>query len=117
MIAEQLAGADVLLLSRRTYDGWAETWPQETGEAADKYNAIFVASNTLEAPAWAGTQVIHDDLVGAVQGRKQKAGGDVMTFGSAPSSRNSSAAGLVDELVTAVRPTLAGVGSSDELLF
>jgi dihydrofolate reductase len=41
--------AGVLLLGRRTYEGFAEAWPTREGEFADKFNSMstYVVSSTL----------------------------------------------------------------------
>lgn len=38
-VAEALVGADVQLLGRVTYEGFAAAWPQRGGEFADRFNS------------------------------------------------------------------------------
>ena len=47
---DELMGADVTLLGRVTYEGFAAAWPSREGEFADKLNADpkYVVSNTLQ---------------------------------------------------------------------
>src|SRR5579884_3140229 len=59
---DELMAADVLLLGRRTYEGFAAAWPSITDEQgfAAKMNAMpkAVVSSTLAEPAWTNTSVI-----------------------------------------------------------
>jgi hypothetical protein len=38
-------------------EGFAQAWPHEQGEFADKFNSLpkYVVSSTLEDPSWANT--------------------------------------------------------------
>src|SRR3954471_3352856 len=55
--------ADALLLGRRTYEGFAEAWPERDGEFADKFNAMpkYVVSATLRDPEWTNSTVLGGD--------------------------------------------------------
>ena len=60
---------DALLLGRKTYEGFAEAWPQRDGEFADKFNTMpkYVVSSTLEDPEWTNSTVVDgNDLAEAV---------------------------------------------------
>jgi dihydrofolate reductase len=48
-------------MGRRTYDVYAEVWPDRDGDYADRINAVtkYVASSTLQAPKWANTTVLN----------------------------------------------------------
>ena len=74
---DELMDADVQLLGRRTYDGFAEAWPSREGPFADKINngPKYVVSNTLTDPQWHNTTVISGDPVEGVveaQGRHRR---------------------------------------------
>ena len=47
--AKLLEPADALLLGRKTYEVFAESWPERDGDIADRLNAMpkYVASRTL----------------------------------------------------------------------
>ncbi len=59
---DEILEADALLLGRVTYEGFAEAWPSRTDEQgfADRMNSLpkFVASTTLEEPAWQNSTVL-----------------------------------------------------------
>jgi dihydrofolate reductase len=55
---ERQAGSAGLLLGRKTFEGLAGFWPDQTGKWADMVNALpkYVASTTLSGePGWNGT--------------------------------------------------------------
>ena len=49
---DEIRATDALLLGRRTYDGFAQAWPGQEGEFADKFNSIpkYVASSRATWP-------------------------------------------------------------------
>jgi len=55
---DELMEADVQLLGRRTYEGFAAAWPSREGLFADKINngSKYVVSNTLTDPEWQNTK-------------------------------------------------------------
>jgi dihydrofolate reductase len=58
--AQNLAGADALLLGRKTYEGFKAAWPRmeaETGDFGVKMNSMpkHVATTTLTEPEWNAT--------------------------------------------------------------
>src|SRR3954454_18644131 len=61
---DETKASDALLLGRKTYEGFADSWPQRDGEFADKFNNMpkYVVSSTLTNPEWANTTVIGADL-------------------------------------------------------
>src|ERR671934_103561 len=65
---DELMDAEVQLLGRKTYEGFAEAWPAREGEFADKLNndPKYVVSNTLSDPEWHNTTVISGDAVEGV---------------------------------------------------
>ena len=75
---DELMGAEVTLLGRITYEGFAAAWPSREGEFADKLNADpkVVVSNTLENPEWQNTTVISGDVVGGLTKLKDETDGD-----------------------------------------
>ncbi|MFK4197077.1 dihydrofolate reductase family protein, partial [Streptomyces sp. NPDC033754] len=78
-VGEMFAGADTLLLGRKTYESFAAAWPQRSGEMADGINGIrkLVASTTLTGTDWNNSSLIEGDVVTAVKDLKQQPGGTV----------------------------------------
>jgi dihydrofolate reductase len=104
--------AEVQLLGRVTYEGFAAAWPSREGEFADKINRApkYVVSNTLTDPAWQNTTVISGDVVGAIAELKKQTDGTVLVAGSGTLVGTLLRAGLVDELRLMVFPTVLGRG-------
>src|SRR6516225_11445202 len=65
---DELMQAEVHLLGRVTYEGFAAAWPSREGEFADRLNTgkKVVVSSTLTDPEWQNTTVISDDVPGQV---------------------------------------------------
>src|SRR6266568_5110627 len=61
---DEVLEAEVHLLGRVTYEGFAAAWPAREGSFADKLNSDpkVVVSTTLEKPAWEPATVISDDV-------------------------------------------------------
>jgi dihydrofolate reductase len=107
-----LFAADALVLGRATYEGFAEAWPQRSGdEFTDRINAMpkHVASRTLTATTW-NASIIDGDGVEGVAALKQEDGGDLLKYGTGEFSAGLLRAGLVDELHLWVFPVVAGGG-------
>jgi dihydrofolate reductase len=104
--------AQVQLLGRVTYEGFAEAWPSRQGAFADKLNSDpkYVVSTTLTHPGWQNTTVISGDVVGGVSKLKDATNGVVLVAGSGTLVRTLLGADLVDELRLMVFPTILGRG-------
>lgn len=109
---EEQLGADVLILGRRTYEGFHGAWPDREGPMADKINTMrkVVASTTLGSSDWHDTTVVAEDLPGAVAAIKAEGGGPVIVAGSRSVAHALLAAGLVDEVHLQVFPVALGSG-------
>ena len=107
-----LHAADELLLGRKTYEGFAQAWPERSGDPyTDKINAMpkHVASRTLEAADWNAT-ILEGDAAEAVAKLKERPGENLLKFGSGAFSRTLLEHGLIDELHLWIFPVLAGGG-------
>jgi len=107
-----LFAADELLLGRKTYEGFAQAWPQRSGDPyTDKINAMpkHVASRTLQDATW-NTTILEGDAAEAVATLKAKPGENLLKFGTGQFSRTLLENGLVDELHLWIFPVLAGSG-------
>src|SRR3954464_5945071 len=82
---DETMGSDAMLLGRRTYEGFAEAWPDREGEFAGPFNTMakYVISSTLRDPAWTNTTVLGGDLPAAVARVNEERDGDVVVHGSA----------------------------------
>jgi dihydrofolate reductase len=112
---EELQAADVQLLGRVTYEGFAAAWPameEVTGEFGKKMNAMpkVVVSTTLTEPAWNNTTVLSGDVAAEVAKLKAQYDGDVLVAGSATLVDTLSEYGLVDEYRLMVHPVVLGTG-------
>lgn len=83
---EQLRAADSMLMGRKTYEVYAGAWPGRNGDHADAINAIpkYVASTTLQDPAWRNTTVLEGDLVETVRALRARDGASILMHGYGP---------------------------------
>lgn len=110
---EQLREVGTLLFGRKTYQGMADYWTNETGVIADTMNGIekAVVSRTLEVAEWTNTRLLSGDGVESVRSLKAEAGKDVFVFGSADLLDSLLAAELVDEYRLCLAPVSIGGGN------
>jgi len=113
--AEELAAANMLLLGRVTYEGFAAAWPQRSGDPfSDKMNTmakVVVSTTMTDADAtWANTTVVRDDMATAVGAIRERDDAEILVAGSATLVHGLLRADLVDALRLAVYPVTLGVG-------
>ncbi|MDD7936933.1 dihydrofolate reductase family protein [Actinomycetospora lutea] len=116
--AELLADVEVVLLGRRTYEGFVTFWPTDASRevpVAPLVNAVpkLVASTTLRAAPWgdhAPAEVV-PDAVERVRALRAGSGGIVLVWGSLALMRTLIDAGQVDELDLFVAPIALGGGT------
>lgn len=109
---DELMEAQVQLLGRVTYEGFAQAWPAREGEFADKLNSDpkYVVSTTLTDPSWHNTTVIADNVIDRISKLKDETDGAILVAGSGTLVATLLAADLVDELRLMVFPTILGRG-------
>jgi dihydrofolate reductase len=109
---DELMEAEVQLLGRVTYEGFAAAWPSREGPFADKLNADrkVVVSTTLDHPTWNNTAVVSADVPGAIAKLVSDTNGVVLVAGSGTLVETLLANDLVDELRLMVFPTVLGSG-------
>jgi dihydrofolate reductase len=109
---DELMAAEVQLLGRVTYEGFAEAWPSREGEFADKLNTDpkYVVSTTLKDPEWQNTTVISDNVAEEIAKLKEQTSGAILVAGSGALVGTLLEADLVDELRLMVFPTVLGRG-------
>ncbi|WP_265519823.1 dihydrofolate reductase family protein [Nitratireductor luteus] len=112
---KELRAADIVLLGRTTYEGFAPVWPTIDDPAgfARKLNAMrkYVASNTLKEATWTNTTVLYGDVVSAVRDIKAENGGDIVVYGSVGLVHSLLPHGLVDKVHMLIYPTVLGRGT------
>lgn len=110
----QLFAADALLVGRLTYEGFAQAWPNAADEEgfADRMNGLpkYVATSSLEPPAWNNSRRIEGNVTREVARLKEEPGGDLLIYGSGELVRTLLQAGLIDELRLWVHPVVVGQG-------
>jgi dihydrofolate reductase len=113
--SDELMAADVQLLGRTTYDGFAKAWPsmeESEGEFAVKMNSMpkYVVSTTLENPEWNNSIVIKDNVAEEVKRLKDDTDGDILVAGSGRLIQTLLDEDLVDEWRLMIFPIIVGQG-------
>jgi dihydrofolate reductase len=108
-IGEEIGRIDALLLGRKTYDIFAAYWPHQSDEIGGTLNRVpkFVVSNSLVAPAWAGTKVLPN---AEAAGRLREEFDEVHMFGSGVLIRSLLATDVLDRLHLWLYPITLGQG-------
>ena len=87
---EETMNAGAMLLGRKTYEGFAEAWPERTDEIgfADRMNNMpkYVVSTTLEHAEWTNSTVVAGDVPDAVRRLRSEVDGDLLVAGVEPVS-------------------------------
>lgn len=109
---EETERTGALLLGRKTYEQFAQAWPQSQDEGAEFFNSVrkYVVSTTQTEDIWQNSTFIADDVHAAVEGLKAEEGGDLAVHGSIRLTRWLIAQGLVDEFRLLVYPVALGKG-------
>jgi dihydrofolate reductase len=112
---EELMAAEVQLLGRTTYEGFAKAWPsmeEVEGEFAVKMNSMpkYVVSTTLENAEWNNSTIIRDNVADEVKKLKEETEGDILVAGSGELVQTLLGEGLVDELRLMIFPIIVGQG-------
>ncbi|RWM05778.1 dihydrofolate reductase family protein [Mesorhizobium sp.] len=111
---DELADSGAMLLGRTTYEIFAGSWPKETGDFADRFNALpkYVASTSLKALDWQPAELLAGPLPEAVARLKQESGGNIYVHGSLSIARQLLSHGLVDRLRLLAYPGAVGQGKA-----
>ncbi len=118
---DTLDSVDTIILGRRMYPAYEQTWLEllknPTGtknenayaQRADKIPHI-VLSKTLDKVAWNTTRIVRD--VEEIQKMNEKPGKDMLAFGGANLVSNLMNMDLIDELRLMVNPLILGAGKA-----
>jgi dihydrofolate reductase len=110
---DETLNAEAQLLGRVTYEGFAEAWPQRTGDPfSGKFNSMpkYVVSQTLKKAEWNNSTILSGNVVEEVKKLKQRLKGDILVSGSARLVQTLIANDLVDQLNLMVFPVILGSG-------
>jgi len=107
----ELLACDAMLLGRVTYEGFAEAWPERSGDFADRMNGSVkrVVSTTLTDLEWSNSTVIDADPK-AIAALRDELDGDLLVAGSVTLVRWLLEHHLVDELKLLTYPLALGDG-------
>lgn len=115
IMRRELWAAEIALMGRTTYDGFAAVWPtmDDPGGFARRLNAMpkYVASRTMQQADWSNTTVLSGDVVAEVRRLKQEGEGNILVYGSAGLVHSLLPHGLVDQIHMLVYPTVLGRGT------
>jgi len=108
---QETRDAGAQLLGRRTYEGFADSWPGREGDFADLFNTMpkYVVSTTLTDPAWNNSHVLAG-IEDVARLREEEDGGSLLVAGSATLVHGLYDAGLVDEWRLMTWPVVLGSG-------
>ena len=111
---DELREAEVQLLGRVTYEGFAAAWPTIEDEAgfAEKMNGMpkYVVSSTLQEASWENSTILRGELADEVAKLHREIDGVILVAGSAQLVQGLLEHDLVDELRLMVFPVLLGEG-------
>ncbi len=110
---EQLEEVGTLLFGRRTFEGMADYWSNETSAIADRMNAAekIAATRNGTAKTWTNARVLEGDIADHIEDLKATDGKDIFVFGSADLMATLLTNGLVDEIRLCLVPIVLGGGN------
>jgi dihydrofolate reductase len=102
-----------LLLGRRSYDAWADTWPKAgNSPIANSINAAtkYVATHRPDSLKWGPARDLGADIAKGIRSVKSSDGPALIVWGSSTLTSVLLEQGLADEVVLIVYPVLLGRG-------
>jgi dihydrofolate reductase len=108
----QLLACDAMLMGRRTYEIFANSYPSSTDPWAVRVNAMqkYVFSSTLGKAAWENSAIIRGDVAAEVTKLKQQEGRDLLIWGHGLLAETLLKHDLIDVLDISIYPVVAGRG-------
>ncbi len=103
---------DALLMGQKTYEFFAEVWPQREGKQAEKINSMpkYVASRELKEPLKWNASLLKGDAVEEIKKLKGEPGKSLLQYGVGELTHAMLEHGLVDEFRILVFPFAYGEG-------
>ena len=110
---ERQARSSGMVLGRKTYEGLAGYWPDQSGTWADMVNAMpkYVGSTTLSGDLGWNATLLEGELEDSVPKLKEEVDGDLFMHGSGEFAYALAEKGLVDELEIYLNPLVWGGGN------
>ena len=115
IMVDWTTSAGAFLLGRKTYEIFANSWPNATDpadQAATALNSLpkFVASRTLRSVEWTNSTLLRGDVAEAVAKLKAQEGGEIQVHGSGNLLQTLLRHDLVDTLRLWQFPVVLGTG-------
>jgi dihydrofolate reductase len=112
-VGSQMAESDAMLLGRRSYHRFAQTFRGKSGDEhpfAEWINKApkYVLSTTLKEVEWENSTLIDGDVAAKLRDLKQRPGKAITVSGSAGVVRTLLRDGLLDELRLMIHPVVVG---------
>lgn len=107
---ERQARSAGMVLGRKTYEGLAAYWPNQSGQWAEMVNSLpkFVGSNTLSGDLPWNATLLEGDLEDSIPKLKAEVEGDLFMHGSGEFAYALAEKGLVDEFEIYLNPLVWG---------
>ena len=113
-IAAGITRADAVLLGRRTYEEFAQMWPNQPSDmpmaAFLNKTHKYVVSATLDTLQWGPASLLTGDLADELTELKRRPGKNIQIPGSPALVRSLLGCGLLDELHLTICPVVVGSG-------
>lgn len=108
---EQMKNPSDLLLGRKTFEIFANYWPQhEDGWPGINEATKYVVSNTLTNPSWKNSVVVKGDIVAEIKKLKTQDGPDLKVWGIGNLIQTLLKNELIDEFRLKIYPLTLGRG-------
>jgi dihydrofolate reductase len=111
---DEVMAAEVMLLGRVTYEGFAAAWPNYTDDVgfAAKMNGMpkYVLSSSLADATWQNSTIVRGKAAEEATKLQAQIAGDILVAGSMSLVHALQDADLVDEYRLMVFPTVLGAG-------
>ena len=111
------AAYDTVVMGRKTYEGLAGYWPNQTGRWADMVNAMpkYVASTTLSGDLEWNATLLEGDLEHSIPKLTQEVDGDLFMHGSGEFAYALAERGLIDAYEVYLNPLVWGKANAHVL--